>query len=168
MEYGAGAQRAEHGAYLFKVFLFYLFIFEFFLAEGLDFVQAGKVILELGIQFTHAFLGSLEERAHFLGKNYAGKENQRNRAAGNQRQLPVYHKKNDEDARKGHQVGDHFGYHMCIKQFKIPGVIYYPAHQISGLLIMEEAQIQMLQLVIHPAAQIPYQVPGSFMRQIIA
>ena len=34
--------------------------------------------------------------------------------------------------------------------------------------IMEEAQIQMLQLVIHPAAQVPYQVPGSFMRQIIA
>ena len=57
---------------------------------------------------------------------------------------------------------------MGIKQFKIPGIIYHTAHQIAGLLVMEKSQIQTLQFIIHPASEIPHQIPGCLMCQIIA
>ena len=130
-------------------------------------MQAGKVILELGIQFTHAFLGSLEERAHFLGKITP----ERISGIGQQvisASFQFIIRRMMRDARKGHQVGDHFRVSYAHKAVQNPGVILPCSSDPPVCFIMEEAQIQMLQLVSTSCCAGPHQVPGSFMRQIIA
>ena len=57
---------------------------------------------------------------------------------------------------------------MGIKQFKIPGVIHHPAHQVTGLLVVKVSQVHPFQFVIGPGTQIAHQVPGRLMRQVIA
>ena len=139
MENSTGSQRPEHGGDLFKILLPYPFAIVLFLAEGLDFMQAGQAVLELGIQFAHAFLGSLEVGTYDFGEDHTGAENQGNGAAGDQRQFPVDGQKNNQHAGESHHIGDDFGNHMGVQQLKIPGIVDHPAHQIAGLLVMEES-----------------------------
>ena len=64
--------------------------------------------------------------------------------------------------------GDRLGDHVRIEKLKITGIIDDAAHQVTGLLVMEEAQVHTLQLVIDFGTEIADQVPGRLMCQIIA
>ena len=41
---------------------------------------------------------------------------------------------------------------MSVQKLKIAGVVDYTAHQITGLFVMEEPQIQTLQFIIQTAS----------------
>ena len=153
---------------MFKVMLVDFFGFIFLPAEGLDLVDAGEVVLELAVEFAHFLLGNPEEGADFFGKDDAGKEDQGNRRAGDQGQLPVDGQQHDQHAGEGHQVGDGFRNHVGVEQFKVPGVVDNPAHQVAGLLVVEIAQVHVLQLVIGAGPQVAHQVPGRLMGQVVA
>ena len=168
MEDAAELQGLQHGLDVFKVMLVYLFCFIFLPAEGLDLMNAGEVVLEFAVEFAHFLLGNPEEGADFFGEDDAGKEDEGDRRAGDQRQLPVDGQQHDEYAGESDQVGDGFRDHVGVEQLKVPGVIDDPAHQVAGLLVVEIAQVHMLQLVIGPGAQVAHQVPGSLMGQVVA
>ena len=168
MEDRTDLQRLQHRVDMFEILLIHLFRFIFFPPEGLDLMNAGKVVLQFAVQFTHLFLGDPEIRANLLGKDNTGNENQRNRRTRNQGQLCVNGQQYNQHAEECDQVGNRLGDHMGIQQFKVPGIIHHPAHQITGLFVMEISQVHPFQLVIRPGTQIPHQVPGRLMGQVIA
>ena len=168
VKYRAGPEGPKHGRHLLKVLHPDPLTFVALLAEGLDLVQARQAVLQLGIQLAHALLGSPEEGPDDFGKYHTGSQDQRNGGAGNQRQAPVDGQENGQNTAEGHDIGDHFRNHVGIQQLKIPGVVDHTAHQVAGLLVMEEAKVQTLELVIQPAAQIAHQIPGRFVGQIAA
>ena len=57
---------------------------------------------------------------------------------------------------------------MSIKKFKITGIIHNPAHQVTGLLVMEISKMHMFQLVICSCPEISDKIPGCFMRKKVA
>ena len=46
------------------------------------------------------------------------------------------------EKKESHKVGDQFRDHMCIKELEVTRIIYHSAHEISGLLIMEESEVE--------------------------
>ena len=168
MEHGADLQRLQHGADVFEVPRVHLPGFIFFPPEGLDLMNAGEIILQFPVQLAHFLLGDPEIGPDLFGEHKSGGEDQRERRAGNQRQFPVDGQQDDQDPRKGNQVGDRLRNQMRVKQFEITGVIHDPAHQVAGLLIMEITQVHMLQLVVGSGPQIAHQIPGGLVGQIVA
>ena len=168
VEDGAGPQGPEHGGDLGQVFLLDPSALILFLAEGLDFVKTRQAVLELGIQFAHALLGSFEEGTDDFGEYHAGQQDQRDGAAGDQRQLPVDGEQDHQNANKSGYIGENIGDHMGVQQFEVTGVVDHTAHQITGLLVVEKAKIQTLELVVQTAAQIAHQMPGGLVGQVVA
>ena len=168
MKDSADFQGLEHSADVLEVPLVHLPRFILFPAEGLNLVDAGQVVLQFAVQFAHLFLGNAKIRADFLGEDHAGNQDQGDRRTGDEGQLGIDGQQHDQHAGEGDQIGDRFRDHMGVEQFKIPGVVHHPAHQIAGLLVMEVPQVHALQLVVGPGAQVAHQIPGGFMGQIIA
>ena len=57
---------------------------------------------------------------------------------------------------------------MGIEKFEIAGVVDDPAHQVAGLLVVEESQMHAFQLVIGPGPQVADQIPGSLVSHVVA
>ena len=89
-------------------------------------------------------LGCLEDRPDNLGKYDTGGENQRNRSAGDECEFPVDRKQDDKNAGEGHDIGNHVGNHMCIQELEVAGIVDDTAHQVTGLFVVEEAEVKAL------------------------
>ena len=131
-------------------------------------MNAGQIVLQPRVQLAHALLGHLEKGSYLFGKDHTRNQDQRDREAGDQRQLPVDREQDRKYAGEGHQIGDQLRDDMGVEQFKISGIVHHPAHQVARLLVMEKAEIKALQPVIQPPPQISHQVPGRLVGQVVA
>ena len=168
MENRADLQGIEHRVYMLKVAFIDSAGLVFLPAEGLDLMNAGEIVLQLAVQLAHLLLLDSEEGTNLFGEEKAGDDDQRDGGAGDQRELPVDRQQDDQRSREGNEVGDGFRNHVGVEQLKIPGVIDDSAHQITGLLVVEEAKMHTLDLVVGLGAEIAHQVPGGFMGQVVA
>ena len=168
MKHRADAQGMEHGLDVGEILLVDPLGFVVLPAEGLDLMHARDIVLELAVQLAHLLLGGAEERPHLFGKHKAGSEDQRQRNAGDQRQLGIDGQQHHQYAGEGDEIGDHIRDDVGVEVLKVAGIIDHAGHQVAGLLVMEEAQVEALQLVVDLRAQIAHQVPGGLMRHVIA
>ena len=168
MKDGADFQGFQHGNYMLKIPFIDAAGFIGFPAECLYLMNPGKVVLQLSVKLAHFLLGNAEIRTDLLREDHPGEQNQRNGRTGDDGKLPVDGQQNDQDAGKGDQVGDGLRDHVGVQKLEVARVIHNPAHKIPGLLVMKIAQMHMLQLVIGPGSQITHQIPGGFVRQVIA
>ena len=72
----------------------------------------------------------------------AGEKNERDGAAGDERQPPIDREQNQKHPAEGDEVRDELRDHMGIEELKIPRVIDDAAHEIARLLIMEKSPCQ--------------------------
>ena len=119
VEDGADLQRLKHGADVVEVLFVDASGLVFLPSEGLDLVDAGKVVLQLSVEFAHFGLGYAEEEAHLFRKDDAGDQDQRDRGAGDQRQFRVDGQQHDQHAGKGREVRDGLRDHMGVKQLEV-------------------------------------------------
>ena len=168
MEDRAGAESPQHGHNLLHALVADAGALVLFLAEGLDLMETGEAVLQLRVQLAHDLLRGAEERAHDLGENDAGDQDQRDREAGDQRQLPVDGQQDHEHADKCDEVRDDVRDHVRVEEFKISRVVDDAAHQIAGLLVVEEAQVQALQLVVQAASKVAHEVPRRPVCKVVA
>ncbi len=168
VEQRAGAECAEHRGDLQETLGLYALSLVLLLTERLDLVEAGEAVLQLRVELAHRLLRSAEEGADHLGEDHAGDQDQRDRCAGDERQFPVDREEDDEHSDKCYQVGDDVGDHMRVQQFKIARVVDDAAHQVTGLLVVEEREVEALQLVVEAAAEVADEVPRGAVREIVA
>ena len=168
MEDCACPKRPKHRGHLLETLAAHAVALVLLLSEGLNLMKPRQAVLQLRVELTHGLLGRAEERPHHLREDDARKENQRDRAAGDERQLPVDGQKNNQNAGKCDEVRYNIRNHMGIQKLEIPRVIDDAAHQVTGLLVVEEGEVETLQFVIEAAPQIAHKVPRRAVRKVVA
>ena len=131
-------------------------------------MHAGDIVLQLAVQFAHLLLGDAEIGPHLFGKHETGGQDQRQRDGRDQRELSVDGQQHHQHAGEGDEIGDHIRNDMGVEQLKIPGIIDHAGHEVAGLLVMKEAQVETFQLVVGLRAQVAHQIPGSLVSNVIA
>ena len=115
MEYRADLQGLQHGAHVLEIALIHTLGLVFLAPEGLDLVNAGQVVLQLGVQLTHLLLGDPEEGPYLFREDHTGDHDQRDRRTSDQGQLPVDDQQDDQGATEGDQIGDGLRNHVGVE-----------------------------------------------------
>ncbi len=122
--------------------------------EGLDDAHAGDVLLGVGGQFGDALLGLLDRRARAAAVAVGDHHHERRRGERDQAQPRVDHDHHDaREHDREHELQDE---HEAVAEEEAHGrqVDGGPAHQLAGLLVVEEAELQALQLAVEALAQV--------------
>ena len=164
----AQLQGVEHGPYVVEVFLVDAAGLVFLTAERLDLVDAGEVVLELAVQFAHFLLRNAEVRPDLFGKDHAGDQNEGDRRAGDEREFRVDGEQDDEHPCEGHEMRDRLGNDVRVEQLEIAGVVHDAAHQVTGLLVVEIAEMHVFELVVDFCPEVADQIPGRLVRHVAA
>ena len=135
------------------------------LAERLDFLHAGEIVLSTSVESREHFLIDLEERCDLGDENPREKDDERHRDHRVQREQRIDPENHDAHTHNHHDICRHIGNGMRDQHLHLAGIVNHPRHDLPGLLVGVVAHRERFELVVAHPGQVSDEIPRADMGQ---